>query len=364
MHRLGGQQPPRSVNVRFYRGDPATGGEPLGQATAPLLSPNSHGSTAPVSWTPDAAGAVDIYAVIDPDDLVAESDETNNLVSRPATVLSPQADTMPPVVNSLAINDGALTTSSRDVMLDVVASDSGAPSSGVAGVYIVEYVLNLDLGIWAPQKTSDGWIDYTAVTASGAQPDASNVAYPWQLTDRRGIRYLQVWVVDRVGNISPQPKRSYINYVPATLQVDANVPQILRYELRQGDSMTIRVQPLSGDPDIYLWAPDALTLPRAPWYSNGNGAQMDQLNVVAPITGAYQLEIAGEATAEFTLEVQITPAAVVREGSDANHAVDPAKPVRTVPFVPPTALPGDRFSLTPPTAEQPENRLFLPAVQR
>lgn len=92
-------------------------------ATAPLLSPNSHGSTAPVSWTPDAAGAVDIYAVIDPDDQVTESDETNNLVRRTAVVLSPQADTMPPVVNNFTINNGALTTSSREVRLDVSASE-------------------------------------------------------------------------------------------------------------------------------------------------------------------------------------------------------------------------------------------------
>lgn len=122
---------------------------------------------------------------------------------------------------------------------------------------------------------------YAVVTATGAQPDARNVACPWQLANRRGIRYLQVWAADRAGNISPQPKRSYINYVPATLQVDANAP-ILRYELREGDGIAIRVQPLSGDPDIYLWAPDALTLPRAPWYSNGGGAQTDRLNVVAP----------------------------------------------------------------------------------
>ena len=82
------------------------------------------------------------------------------------------------------------------------------------------------------------------------------------------MRYLQVWAADRAGNISLMPKRSFINYTPAAQSLAAGAVQVLRYDLNAGDRLSVRVQPSSGDPDLYLWAPDALSLPRAPWYSN------------------------------------------------------------------------------------------------
>ena len=131
-----------------------------------------------------------------------------------------------------------------------------------------------------------------------------------------------------------------------------------------GDRIDVRVEPVSGDADIYLWAPDALTLPRAPWYSNLGGAQVDQLGVPAPVAGSYQLEIVGYTAAEFTLAVEITPVGEVRAGEFEIAGVDPAKDVHSTPLVPPNIVPGDNYALTSPTAAQSENRIFLPAVQR
>lgn len=125
----------------------------------------------------------------------------------------------------------------------------------------------------------------------------------------------------------------------------------------------MRVQPISGDPDVYLWVPDALTLPRVPWYSNLGGLQADQLNVVAPVAGSYQLEIVGYTAAEFTLNVQITPAALSAAEEWETAGVDAQKPVRNLPAISPMALPGDLYSLIPPAAP-PQNYLYLLAIQR
>ena len=363
VHHIGGQQS-RGVTVNFYRGDPNAGGILLGSSNAPLLPPNSSGSTAAVAWTPDSAGEVDLYAVIDPDNQIAETDETNNRVQRTVTVRTPPPDTAPPVVDSLTIDGGAATTANRNVTLAVLAADPGQPASGVSAIYIVEYLLNQDLGIWIPVKMSDGWLAYAATVAAADQPASSDASYAWQLTTAPGLRYLQAWAADRAGNIAAMPKRSYINYTPATLQVGAGAVLLLRYNLNAGDRIDVRVQPVSGDPDIYLWAPDALTLPRAPWFSNLGGAQVDQLSVPAPVGGSYQLEIVGHTAAEFTLTVQITPAGAGRASSSEITGVDPGKGVLTAPLLPLAALPSGYHDLTPPDTAPAGNRIYLPAVQR
>jgi len=357
------------VTVHFYRGDPNAGGILLGSSNAPLLPPNSSGSTAAVAWTPDSAGEVDLYAVIDPDNQIAETDETNNRVQRTVTVRTPPPDTTPPdttppIVDSFTIDGGAATTANRNVTLAVLASDPSQPVSGVSAIYIVEYLLNQELGIWVPVKTSDGWLAYAAAVAAADQPTSSDASYAWQLTAAPGLRYLQAWAADRAGNIAAMPKRSYINYTPTTLQVGANAALLLRYHLNAGDRIDVRVQPVSGDPDIYLWAPDALTLPRAPWFSNLGGAQVDQLSVPAPVGGSYQLEIVGHTAAEFTLTVQITPAGAGRDGASEITGVDPGKGVLTAPLLPLAALPSGYHDLTPPDTAPAGNRIYLPAVQR
>lgn len=366
VHHIGGQQA-RIVTVNFYRGDPDAGGVLLGSVGTPPLSPNSSDNTLAVAWTPDSAGEVELYAVIDPDNQAAETDETNNRVQRTVTVRTPPPDTTPPVVDSLTIDGGAATTADRNVTLAVLASDPGQPASGVSAVYIVEYLLNQELGIWIPVKTSDGWLAYAADGAAADQPassDSSDASYVWQLTAAPGLRYLQAWAADRAGNIAAMPKRSYINYTPATLQVGAGAALLLRYYLNAGDRIDVRVQPVNGDADIYLWAPDALSLPRTPWYSNLGGTQVDQLSVPAPVAGSYQLEIVGYTGAEFTLTVQITPAGAGRDGSSEIAGVDPGKGVLTAPLLPLAALPSGYHDLTPPDTAPAGNRIYLPAVQR
>ena len=88
--------------VAFYDGDPARGGELIG--TAQLSDPIAPGmqAVARITWSPRAGRqSADIYAVVDPDDVVGDRDRTNNsansplgrpdltIAGRPIEVLSP-----------------------------------------------------------------------------------------------------------------------------------------------------------------------------------------------------------------------------------------------------------------------------------
>ncbi len=247
--------------MRFYLGDPGAGGVLLGTGTIPFLGPNGHGSTTAVAWTPDTAGDFQLYAVIDPENAAPEADEQNNVVQRPFTILPVQPDTEPPVVTAFTIDGGASTTANRNVRLDVVASDQGNPAGGVAGVYFVEYQWDMTLGIWKRILFSPIWQFYP--TQTGSQADATPATFGWQLAAVPGMRYLQVWAVDAAGNISVSPQQAYINYVPDTLQVAGGDAAILRFPLAASDRIRVRIEPVSGDPDVYLWAPDA-TDPASP----------------------------------------------------------------------------------------------------
>ena len=159
VHRIGGQLP-RDVVVRFYLGDPGTGGVLLGTGTIPFLEPDATASTTVINWMPETAGDFQLYAVIDPDNAAPESNEQNNVVQRPFTVLPVQADAMPPVVTAFTIDGGASMTANPHVTLEVAATDLGNPASGIAGVYIVEYQWDLTLGIWKRIRSSPIWRFY------------------------------------------------------------------------------------------------------------------------------------------------------------------------------------------------------------
>ena len=120
------------------------------------MSPSSFASTSKVNWTLPAAGAFDLCAVTDPDNAITETIKTNNVVSRMVTVLPSAPDQLAPHVDGFAINDGASATSSRDVTLDVTASDNPG-GSGVASLLYLEFEYGFGAGQWIPVQSS-GWV--------------------------------------------------------------------------------------------------------------------------------------------------------------------------------------------------------------
>jgi hypothetical protein len=86
------------VTVRFYKGNPRQGGALIGatQLSAPL---NGCGAakTSRLLWQSVGPGVADVWVEVDPDNVVPESDEQDNLTS--ATIVIPGAVLNPPLIS-------------------------------------------------------------------------------------------------------------------------------------------------------------------------------------------------------------------------------------------------------------------------
>ncbi len=347
VQRQGGKETLSDVTVRFYLGDPDAGGTRLGDGAISLLSPRSSDSTSGVAWTP-SKGEQTLFAVIDPDNRVAEAIESNNVVSRRVVVLPPAPDDVAPRVESAAVNSGSPATVDRNVALDATAVDP-APGTGVSALRFVEFEYSQAANQWVPVQESD-WLGY----------DAARSSHPWRLIPATGMKYLQTWAVDGAGNISLFPFGSLINFLPPEHAVSGDQSRIYRYALRQGQTLTARVEPLEGDPDLYVWAPDHETRP--PWVSNGAGGN-DAVSFVAPVDGTYQVEVYGYTAAKYRLIVDVTENSVI--SADAAY-VNQEKAQPAQPVVPVGSLPGAQYALVSPgaTGAAVDYRLHLPLVRR
>jgi hypothetical protein len=294
VHRQGGKQP-ISTTVRFYAGPPDAGTF-IGEAETPLIAHNSSENSRAVSWTPDAPGSYDIYAVIDPDNQINESPawaEDNNVISYTLTVLPPPPDTAPPRVNDFVINAGAHRTSVVSVTLDALASEPNLPAqSGVVWIRYEEFEYNQGAQDWVLVQ-HHGWLDY----------DASHVDYPWTMIDSPGVRYIPAWAADAARNVSLSPALDFINYVPPTEHVAAGGVHIYRRHVGAGALLSVQVTPVSGDPDLYVWPPDWHA---GAWSSVNSGTAQDVVSFVVPQSGVYQIEVHGYTAAEYRLEITIS----------------------------------------------------------
>jgi hypothetical protein len=343
--RLGGATTLSSVNVRFYLGDPSAGGTLIGTGTVASLAPDSQASTTGIAWTTPAAGSYTLYAVIDPTDAVVEANETNNTLSRSVQVLPTPVeapDLTPPVVVSFSANGGARSTSQPTINLSVSASDT-APGT-VARVKFIEYVYNEGSGLWQEGQASS-WMTY-----------ASTQAYPWTLLPGAGARYLQAWAADSAGNVSLLPLQTWINYLPAGASLLAGQSHYYLFELVSGAGFTITVTPSTGDPDLYVFAPDFAT--RLPWVSISSSLP-DWVSFAAPLSGTYVARVYGYTDAAYTL----TYTAGVSGKPPAAESVLLTKELLTEPGLEPEEVPSDQRSVDVPVAVQFTFQLFLPLVR-
>ncbi|MFN8494272.1 MAG: CARDB domain-containing protein [Caldilineaceae bacterium] len=358
VYRTGGKTPVE-VNVRFYEGDPKNGGKRIGtvDGTIPLLSPRSNGSTSAINWTPASAATYQIYAVIDPDNKVAEDNENNNTVHRTITVRAADLDLLAPHVDSFSINNSAPKTTSLSVKLNTTASDplSPPPSSGVANLLFIEFQYSQAAHKWVPAVNS-GWLPY----------DSASKDYPWTLLPLAGVHYMQAWAADKAGNISIFPYTDRINYVPATDKVGQDRSRIYRIELKAQQRLQVTVTPVSGDPDLYIWAPDYVTRP--PWVSNLDGTVPDSVDLVAPIAGTYQIEVYGYTAAEYQLQftttdvsaAQATPAQISGTSPNKTPLSVPSIAIEDVPLVQQAVPSAPAITTAPPS----QSLIYLPLVKR
>jgi subtilase family serine protease len=84
----GGYAYATNVVVRFYLGDPASGGTKIG---SDVIVPSLGSATVSTTWnTTGHAGNNNIYVVVDPDDIIAETNELNNKAFKTTKVASSQ----------------------------------------------------------------------------------------------------------------------------------------------------------------------------------------------------------------------------------------------------------------------------------
>lgn len=359
VRRQGGADALENVAVEFRRDAP--NGPLLGQTGVPFLNgPAGLESTTPLNVTLPSAGSVTIYAIIDPANAVAETDEANNIVSRTITVAPAGADQTVPVVEAIEINAGATATDSTTVEVAISARDPEPAASGVTDVQIVEYVFNTGANQWVPVNSS-GWLPYRE-TPSG---------YRWTLVPLPGMHYLQARARDAAGNISVGAARRLINYDPPSETVGRRETRIYRHAVAAGQRLTIDLEVLSGDADLYVWSSRE---DQSKLVSNLEGSAREQ--VITPVATEdliYQIEVYGFTTASYRLNIAVAdgPAALAdtaQAGGEARRAggITPGKPQPSAPFLPVSSLPDERQGQAPPTTQPPPSNawIYLPLLRK
>ena len=183
-------------------------------------------------------------------------------------------------------------------------------------------------------------------------------AHRWLLHPAVGMRYLQVWVADKTGNISAAPTKIVFNYVPGENLLLAGETQILRTHARAGQCLQVTVTPTNGDPDLYVWPPNHSDS-QLYWYSIKGPGEVDRVEIDVPSTCHYQVEIEGITETAFRLDMAVTDSCTRTGG----RAIDlpQAKTPRTVPLVNIVSEPPGTVVLPP---QQTEKRIFLPSIIR
>jgi hypothetical protein len=165
----------RNVRVRFYDGAPDAGGTPIGtvQATPDTIVGGGFG-TASLSWRVPTDGLTHVlYARVDPDNAIAETNESNNTASYPIAVLDLQAAA--PVVEQY-LPDGQV------VLRFGVANNSHVSPSGE-----VRWELRLN--------SVDGALLAQGATTAPASGQTSPLTFTWR-PELNGGRYTLYLIID------------------------------------------------------------------------------------------------------------------------------------------------------------------------
>ena len=318
----------------------------VGQSTFDTFSPGSEASAA-INWTPLAAGTYTVYTQIDPENTVTESFEDNNLFHRTVEVLPSLPDQAAPHVDSFTINGNEQSTSTQVVRLTTTATDLGTPASGIHRLLYIEYEYSSSAQQWV-RVHSSGWLDFATAGTN----------YTWTLTPSSGMKLLQAWVSDRAGNVSLFPVTKSINFAPDTHSIGLNQRKVFRYTLASGQTLSARLEAITGDPDLYIWSPEE---GQAPWVSNLTTG-IDDYDITASVAGSYQVEVYGYSAAEYRLIVTVSDTRNNVAAASVTSGVDPNKVIPVAPPVSSNVRPSNQVSIASPGVSQ--NRVLLPLIHK
>jgi hypothetical protein len=258
-----------------------------------------------------------------------DSSFRTNSVAQAITVTN---ESVPPVAHQLVISDGIPTTAEVIITLDVTAIDPDTPgASGMQSIEFIEFEYILGARRWVPIQRS-GWVDYSI----------AHEGYPWTLASTYGIRYMQAWAMDLAGNISDEPTIDVINLVPSEQAASVSEGEVDFYRIliNAGETLSATLTSVSGDADLYIWAPNN----ESPWYSN-YATEVERLQLVMMERGTYNIEVHGYTNAEYRLSFEATtepPTEAFRTSQGNSDKLLPSKPKIRL-----GDIPSDSFNLDP-----------------
>jgi hypothetical protein len=176
-----------------------------------------------------------------------------------------------------------------------------------------------------------------------------------------GLKYFQAWVADVAGNISLSPGRATLNYVPPTDYLLRGQIRLYRYRLMAGEQITVRTNPSSGDPDIYLWDTNS---PGPVESSYNGGASIDQISYTAAQDITVQIVIHGYTDTDLAQAIQVTTAGAAGMAAmpQSQEAVITTKTLLNDEIVPTDNSPSEKQGLPSAPVSAETSAVFLPVI--
>jgi hypothetical protein len=256
-------------------------------------------------------------------------------------------DTTPPRIKSFDVSGAGGLVSQRQVQVSLTASDSGG--SGLGSYFIREYGYSGDPADgWAQDGASEGWQPF----------QQAGTTFTWTLSAKPGVRYLQVFVADRAGNVSRAAGKAMLNYAPSQVAIGLDELHVYRITPGAGTPTTVRMDVLGGNPDLYVFGPGLEWRPES-------DAPVELWSFVAR-AGQYQIEVDGHTAGSYSLSlltgagaVDVPPAGgneIQRRPRISVTAIEPPEPVES-----PGTLPGAPVD---PGAAGLSDAIFLPLLRQ
>ncbi|HIE58131.1 MAG TPA: hypothetical protein EYP88_07880 [Anaerolineales bacterium] len=340
VRRIGGQSSLVDIDVDYYWNAPDASGIYIGASTIPSMMPQSVISTALTHTVTLSPGVYTLYAVVDPSNTIPEMDETNNIISGSVRIHSFDPGFSPSQITTFTINLGFPYTDDPQVRLDLSATPT--PSY----VLYQEYQYIQSANAWV-QVAQSGWLPYATA--------ASNFA--WRLQSIPGIHYIQAWVADGRGNISPNPALAYVNLLPQMSHLTAGEVHIYRAALTPGNYIA-RLILDAGEVDFYVWALDGSQITFMPVSRN-----YVEVPFTIPVAGTYQFEVEGYTSADYHIEFMSADGIAAQQMTAGRHIDGIASPAIRGRGTGLTGTePGDNTDV--PESPTGHHEIYIPAVFR
>jgi hypothetical protein len=330
LHRIGGNTSIQ-VPVSFYLGDPKAGGTLIGSVTSVPIPPVTPLESVSVPWNVGAAvGQQTIFAVVDPSSTLGAATQFSNEATWTFTVLGAAPDTVPPAVHAVTVNGGSAQTSNPTVSVDLTADDNAGGDS-LTKLFLVDRVFSQAALSWIPVQQT-GWIPYAATTTL-------------TLSGQAGVHFVQAFVADAAGNVSTEAVQSAIDYVPATDSLLLHQVRVYRQPLNVGDTLSVDVHPVSGDPDLYVYDPNNNEV-----LVSNNSVGDDSGKVSASVAGVYQIEVYAYVDTTYQISIAVNGVTQQAVGAPAVRSPqsNPAKPNRSSPIIPVSSEPEGKSAIAAP----------------